>query len=119
MKKFKKKYTKMLLDYTALCVGEEGRLQSLIRDGLPSLEKFACSIDTTRRQLDLWAGENRKFADAMGEAEERICDLITDAAAFKLIDPSFVKFLLGNKYGKNEEGVCHEPPFEINLTVVK
>ncbi len=119
MKKFKSEYTKKLLDYTSLCLGRENRMRELLRDGLPSLEKFAFSINVTRETLDYWAGKKREFSLALAEAKARINDIITDAAAFKLIDPTFVKFLLTEVYGKGEGDIEQGRPFEVNLTVVK
>ena len=116
--KYSRKYAKMLLDYTDLSLGREGRLRELLSNGLPSVEKFASAIGVSVRQLKKWAEKHPELSDAMAEAVARICDVLSDAAAFKQADSTFIKYLLDTKYGA-EEQTGGTSPFEINLTVVK
>ncbi|MDY3845783.1 MAG: hypothetical protein SOZ62_02585 [Eubacteriales bacterium] len=120
MKVYRSEYVKKLLDYTSLRRTAEGRVRTLIGEGLPSLTKFASMINVTRATLNVWAAENEEFAIAMEEAKARICDVIKDAAALKYIDSSFSKFLLTAEYGYGEEAKDSDNvPFDVNVTVVK
>lgn len=120
MKTYRPEYVKKLLDYTSLRPSAEGRIKSLVGEGIPSLTKFASGINVTLSTLSVWASENEEFAIAMEEAKARICDIIKDAAALKYIDSSFSKFLLSTEYGYGEEGEkTQDAPFDVNITVVK
>ena len=111
----------MLMDYTRLGLNKENRVRDMVSSGIPSLTKFASQINVSRKTLDAWAEKNKTFALAMQEARDRISDIIADAAALKLLDSSFSKFLLTTQFGYTDKGEESEDqgPFELNLTVVK
>ena len=121
MKPYKKEYAKRLMDYTRPIQNRDSKMKEAHENGLPSLSKFAASINVSRKTLDLWAEKNKVFAQAMDEAKIRIADMICDLAALKYTDSSFSKFLLTTQYGysDSQDTSYNDSPFELRLTVVK
>ncbi len=71
--------------------------------GAPSFAKFAMSIGVTVEQLEGYRS-NKQFDRAWRECNEIRRDYLIDRALTRRYDPSFVKFLLQDSDGGEEDG---------------
>ena len=83
--------------------------------GVPSFSKFARSIGTTLRDIELYR-RHREFERAYQECSEIRRDYLIDNGLVKRFDSSFTKFLLNAEYGMGEDRISDEDK-EIKVTL--